>query len=80
MKIQLLFFGISTDLVGRSSMSFKLKENSTVKEFKEILLLNFSALKNMQQFAIAVNETYVNDDILLQEGDIIAIIPPVSGG
>ena len=80
MKIKLLFFGIATDLVGENSMNFKLAENTTVKALKETLITDYSALKNMEDFAIAVNEEYAEDDLVLKENDVVAIIPPVSGG
>ena len=37
-------------------------------------------LKNMASYAIAVNESYAVNDLVLNENDIVAIIPPVSGG
>ena len=80
MKIQLLFFGITTDLVGKSSMTYEVTENVSIKELKTTLIAEFSSLKNINDFAIAVNETYAEDAQLLQKNDVVAIIPPVSGG
>ena len=80
MKIQLLFFGITTDLVGESSIPFKLNNSVSVNELKEQLKITYPTLKNIHEFAIAVNEDYANDDLVLKEGDVVAIIPPVSGG
>lgn len=80
MKIQLLFFGITTDLVGKSSMTYEVTENVSIKELKTTLIAEFSSLKNINDFAIAVNETYAEDTQLLQKNDVVAIIPPVSGG
>ena len=80
MKIQLLFFGIATDLVGKNSINLKLSENATVKSLKDSLITNYSALKNIADFAIAVNEEYAEDNLVLKENDVVAIIPPVSGG
>jgi molybdopterin converting factor small subunit len=40
----------------------------------------FPNLKNLHQFAIAVNEEYADDALILNENDVVAIIPPVSGG
>jgi molybdopterin converting factor subunit 1 len=80
MKVKILFFGITTDLVGENSILFTVKNGSSIKEIKEALLLNYTGLKNINEFAIAVNETYANDDLIINEGDVIAIIPPVSGG
>ena len=80
MKIQLLFFGITTDLVGNNSLSFELNSEATVENLKDILIKQFPNLKNIHQFAIAVNEEYADDDLLINNGDVVAIIPPVSGG
>lgn len=80
MEIQILFFGITTDLVGSNSMTFKLFEKATIKELKEQLILNYSGLMNIHEFAIAVNEAYAEDELILNNGDVVAIIPPVSGG
>jgi molybdopterin converting factor subunit 1 len=80
MTINLLFFGITTDLVGKNDMLFSINDNTTVNQLKKILITQFSALKNLHEFAIAVNEDYAEDILVLNEGDVVAIIPPVSGG
>jgi len=80
MKIEVLFFGITTDLIGKNSMHFQLEDNATIKSLKEVLLTEYSALKNIHEFAIAVNEEYASDDLKINNGDVVAIIPPVSGG
>lgn len=80
MEIQLLFFGITTDLVGKNSILYSLSNNTTVDQLKKILISQFPALKNLNEFAIAVNEDYAEDILILNDGDVVAIIPPVSGG
>ena len=80
MKIQVLFFGITTDLVGKNSLTYNLKENTSIKDLKNQLISDFSNLKNINEFAIAVNEEYANDDVIIKDSDVVAIIPPVSGG
>lgn len=80
MKIQLLFFGITTDLVGASSLDLEISEATTVANFKNVLNEKFQQLENINSYAIAVNESYATDDLLLKESDVVAIIPPVSGG
>lgn len=80
MEIKLLFFGITSDLVGKNTITFNLNEDATVKILKDKLILIYSALKNINEFAIAVNEEYANDDVIINNGDVVAIIPPVSGG
>ncbi len=80
MQIELLLFGIVKDIIGKSTMELKLSTNSTIADFKELLLKKYPKLSDYKSFSIAVNETYVDDDYLIQENDAVAIIPPVSGG
>lgn len=80
MNIIVLFFGITTDLVGENSIKLELNELSSVKSLKNNLTESYPSLKNINDFAIAVNEDYASDTIILKEGDIVAVIPPVSGG
>lgn len=80
MKIKTLFFGITTDLVGSSELEIELAENTSIKEFKFNLKDQFPELTNINSYAIAVNETYANNDDVLKENDVVAVIPPVSGG
>ena len=80
MKINVLLFGISTDLVGANSLEFDLLENATVSDFKNTLQKEYSQLTQLNSYAIAVNESYADNTTILEENDIVAIIPPVSGG
>lgn len=80
MTVQLLFFGISTDLVGANTMTKVLNDNTTVKDLREVLAIDYAGLNRIHEFAIAVNENYAEDELVLTNGDIVAIIPPVSGG
>lgn len=80
MTVQLLFFGIAVDFVGQNAMAFKITEKATVQDLKEQLMREFPSLNKMHQFAIAVNESYAIDSMHLNESDVVAIIPPVSGG
>lgn len=80
MIVNILFFGITSDLVKSNEISFFLEEKSTVKDCKVALTAQFPTLKNINSYAIAVNESYATDEVFLKNGDVIAIIPPVSGG
>ena len=80
MKIEALFFGMSRDLAEQSAITFELEEGVTVKTFREILVKNYPLFSELDSFAIAVNESYAEDELLLSDKDTVAIIPPVSGG
>lgn len=79
-KIQLLLFGITSDLLKSSALNIEIKNQSTVKNLKDSLLNKHPQLKNIHSYAIAVNEEYASNETILKENDIVAIIPPVSGG
>ncbi|KGL62652.1 MoaD/ThiS family protein [Polaribacter sp. Hel1_85] len=80
MKIQVLFFGITTDLVATSNLGLEVSKASTVASFKVLLKEKYPQLENIDSYAIAVNESYAADELVLKENDIVAVIPPVSGG
>jgi molybdopterin converting factor subunit 1 len=80
MKIQVLFFGITTDLVSATNLDLEIVETSTVANCKNLLKKKYPQLKNIDSYAIAVNESYATDELVLKDNDIVAVIPPVSGG
>ena len=80
MKINILLFGIITDLLETSKLEIQVSKNITVADLKDKLLSKYSQLENIDSYSIAVNENYADDKLNLQENDIVAIIPPVSGG
>ena len=79
-KITVLLFGIATDLIGSSSLTVELPVNCSVTSFKELLVIQHPELKQMSAYAVAINESYATDETIITENDVIAIIPPVSGG
>jgi len=79
-KIKTLFFGITRDIVNNGSIEFELSKGMTIDKFQNFLLEKYSDLKDIENYAFAVNEEYVTNEYLLKEGDVIAVIPPVSGG
>jgi len=79
LKIKVLTFGIFTDIFSASSVELTVPLPISVKEFKDFIKNKFTETKELK-FTIAVNESYANDDEIIEEGNIIALIPPVSGG
>lgn len=80
MKCNILLFGIAADIVGSNELTLDIAEDTTINSLKSTLTASYSGFKNVHQFAIAVNESYANDETLIKANDIVAIIPPVSGG
>ena len=80
MKVKVLFFGIAKDISEANSIDLELKKDSNVFDFIQIIKERYSGFSSINDFTIAVNEEYAKNDIILNESDIVAIIPPVSGG
>ncbi len=80
MKITLLFFGILKDIIGDTSKELQVTESITVDGLKTHLLQKYKELTNFSNFSIAVNEEYVKANDILKTNDVVALIPPVSGG
>jgi molybdopterin converting factor subunit 1 len=80
MKIKVLLFGIVKDIVGENTIDLDLGPTISINDFQQIMRNKFAGLKDIENFAIAVNEEYVNRDYKIKNNDVVAIIPPVSGG
>lgn len=80
MQIHVLLFGVATDLVGKSSFDLSVAPDITVAQFKDILTVEYPEMEKLNAYAIAVNENYASDETALRNQDVIAVIPPVSGG
>ncbi len=80
MKIKILAFGITKDILGASEKELEVQDDLNVGQLKEKLESDFPQLVKLKSYFIAVNEEYAEDDQVITNTDEIAIIPPVSGG
>ncbi|MCO4818895.1 MAG: molybdopterin converting factor subunit 1 [Bacteroidetes bacterium] len=78
--MKVLIFGAARDIIGKRELDFPLPTNPSVKSFRENIFKEFPELKKLNALAFAVNEEYANDDDVLKNQDVVALIPPVSGG
>lgn len=80
MKVKTLFFGIARDIVGENELLFDLDGFKTIGDLEMLLIRQYPDLSDIKNFAFAVNEVYADRDYSIQQNDLIAILPPVSGG
>ncbi len=74
-------FARCRDLVGADSATIELREPASVADLRMALAERFPKLRPIiPNCAIAVNEDFAGNDLLLKGADEIALIPPVSGG
>ena len=80
MKVSILIFGIIKDIVGNNKLVVEIEKDSTISTLKNRLLNEYPGLVKYKNYAVVVNEEYVEDHYRLNNNDVIALIPPVSGG
>ncbi|HLQ72610.1 MAG TPA: molybdopterin converting factor subunit 1 [Bacillota bacterium] len=76
--IDVLYFAELRDVIGSDKVSYE-AAGLTVAQFKEKHLSDYH-LTNLDEAMIAINEEYASEETVLQTGDTLAFIPPVSGG
>jgi molybdopterin synthase sulfur carrier subunit len=82
----ILLFGVTKDIVGSPSLSIPTASITgrsipkTVKELRLFLGKAYPELSNLSSLAVAVNNSYAQDEQQINSYDEIALIPPVSGG
>ncbi|AYE53766.1 molybdopterin converting factor subunit 1 (plasmid) [Priestia megaterium NCT-2] len=76
--ITILLFAHLQEQLGTDTMIIN-KVELTVAELKEKVEEELG-WDQSQPLMVAINEEYAIDEDLIKEGDIVALIPPVSGG
>lgn len=76
--INILLFAHLQEQVGESQLKVALSD-VTVAQLKEWLEKQYPQLA-LQQIMTAVNAEFATDTTIVQSGDTIAFIPPISGG
>lgn len=84
MSIQIRYFAAVRERLGRSEEDLSadaLPERPTVEDVWTLLAKRHPELSSMKQYLrLALNRDFADPDDPVQDGDEIALIPPVSGG
>ena len=81
--ITVLLFAKARELVGTSSVTTSVPANIRYQQLLSHLESEFPALQRLgRTFVLSLNENYIEqeEELLLNNGDEIAVIPPISGG
>lgn len=78
--IRILLFAGLAEKVGKPELNVE-QDKLTVPELIAWLVNEYPALEEeIARAMVAVNEEFVEEDSVIKANDIVAIIPPVSGG
>lgn len=75
---EIMFFAGIREQMGQDSLPWN-ETPITVAELKKELENKYK-LANLEQFMLAVNEEFAENNTVINDGDTVAIIQPVSGG
>ena len=78
MKIKILYFAHISDITGKNSEIIDVDSNN-MEIIKGVIFNKYPEIKNERNLLIAVNDDYYSTQ-KINENDVIAFFPPVSGG
>ena len=80
MLVTVVFLASYREIAGTTRASIALAAGSTVAELLAQVCARFPGLPDANRIVAAVNSEYREPDFVLDDGDEVALIPPVSGG
>ena len=80
MRVRVLPFGVLKDWFGTSATTLELPEGASVGDLLDRAGELHNAAPALRGIAVSVNAEYANVNRLLQDGDEVGLLPPVSGG
>jgi molybdopterin converting factor subunit 1 len=86
MRLNVLYFGVLKELFAVDRETIEVPAGTTVEDVLSLSRLRASNLRPSREsevwkvLAVAVNREYAERTTVLQDGDEVALLPPVSGG
>jgi molybdopterin converting factor subunit 1 len=81
MRVRVRLFASLRDAVGDTAKELDLASGATAEDaWRALVALHPGLAPRRASLAAAVNRSYRDFDAVLQDGDELAFIPPVSGG
>lgn len=81
MRVRLLLFAYYRDVAGAGELDLNVPAGCSALDVVTHLRARSAAMKQIpERPVVAVNQVYASLDQLLEDGDEIALLPPVAGG
>lgn len=80
-KVRVLFFGAARDAVGHEQIEVEFESPIDADQARARLLSDYPSLRRFgKSLLFAVNQQYAESEPEINDGDELAVFPPVSGG
>ena len=81
MRVRVLYFGVLKEIFGRENEIVEVAQGADVAGLLAMFRDRGKAPASLwESLAVAVNQEYAQAGDALQDGDEVALLPPVSGG
>ncbi|ANZ32734.1 molybdopterin converting factor subunit 1 [Staphylococcus carnosus] len=77
--MKVLYFAEIKEILQKDTDQFQIDNEMTVEAFKQYLFEKYPEIDG-KKFQIALNEEFVQPHEKINQSDVVALIPPVSGG
>ena len=80
-RVNLLFFGLIKELLGRAQDSIEIADSSSIEDlFQQVAARNPELQKFRSSVVASRNQEFASWNTPIRAGDEVAFLPPVSGG
>ena len=80
MNLKIVAYGIAKEIIHAREKDWQVDGIQNISDLKKKLISDFPDFSKLTKLSFAVDEEYREDDFILNDGDEVVIIPPVSGG
>ncbi len=81
MRIRVLLFGVLRELAGQAEREIAVRDGASVAEVVSVVQAEMPGQTTIwRSLAVAINQEYARREDRVHEGDVVALLPPVSGG
>jgi len=81
MRLRVRLFATYREIVGERQLAWAARDGIRLRELLDGILVRYPRLAaHRDTMLLAVNHAVANPDVVLKEGDEVALLPPVSGG
>ena len=81
MRVRVKFFATYREIVGEGVVSWSGSPGATLGDLLDDLLRRHPSLgSHRETMLLAVNQEFAKPSARLKDGDVVAVMPPVSGG